>query len=280
MSKIKNSFVVLYGEGGSGKSTSIATLFKLREQRPGMRVIFLSTESNAIPGIQFGLDHHKIKVEPKQFYVAKVEQKTKKKAFVAELAALRQFAKDTIDTTYNVDKKTNANKDKYTFYIDVVSKLTNVVGVDYVTGEEVDLGNIGELTEQDILVVDGLSLIVAGIWSLIQGDRMMNAQNDYQVVQKALKEFTINLTQALDCGLVLLAHAEQDKQGLWRPAINCGQALHGSFGGVFTDIIYAYRTQANAFKWAGKKLGYETIARSLPFQDSLDPDFSKYNLFK
>lgn len=279
VSKIKNSFILLYGSGCTGKSASLATLFKLRAIRPKQRVIYLTTEKNALPGIGWGLARHNITLAPKQFYYAQVKAK-QKKAFGAEIVALKKFAASTIDATYAPEGKTNANKDKYTFFIDVCSGLHKFSGIDYVTGEVEDLGNIGELEEQDILIVDGLTPIVHGIWNLIQGDRKMNNINDYQIVQKQVKDFTQELVNSLDCGLVLLAHEEFDEAKILRPAINCGQKLHGSFISVFTDTIYSYKTMANKFCWAGKKMGVETAARNFPPVDTLEQDFSLYNFFR
>ncbi len=279
MSRVKQAIILLYGSGCVGKSFSLATLFKLRDIRPNQRVILLCTENNSLPGIEQGIRHYNIKLEPDQFIIVEVKPK-QKRAFKAKAAAFRKFASGTKEQVYSSPKDTNANKDKYTYLIDVIDKLESLTGYDYVTNEEVKLGNIAELEEEDVLIVDGLTPIIHGIWNLVQGDKLVNDQNEYQIVQKQVKDITQELVSSITCSLVMLAHEEQDKKGITRPHLNCGQALHGNYIGAYTDTIYAYKTMANKFCWAGKKLNVETGNRNFPASDSLEPDFSKYFFFK
>ena len=60
--------ILLYGEGGSGKSSSIATLFKYLPKYPDLKVRYLCTEANALRGMISGIKHHKIKLEPNQLH--------------------------------------------------------------------------------------------------------------------------------------------------------------------------------------------------------------------
>lgn len=271
---IKKPAVLLYGGGCVGKSFSLASIFKV----PKKRLIVLSTENNAIAGLEKGLAHYKIKLEPNQLIIAKVTPKSKK-AFSAKLNAFKTFAANSVTANYSTDKNSSANKDKYTYLIDVIAKLTKLNGVDYVTGEEVELGNIAELEEHDVLAIDGLTPIVHGIWNIVQGDKLVNDMNDYQVVQKQVTDITSELVNSVDCTLIMLAHEEVDSKGVLHPSINCGQALHGRYIGHYTDTIYAYKTMGGKFVWSGKKAKVETGARSYPAEDNLEPDFSLYDFF-
>jgi hypothetical protein len=282
--EIKQAVILLYGLGCAGKSFSLATLFKLRDIRPNQRVVLLSTERNSLDGIRRGLVHYDIKLEPEQFYYMIVKPKNKK-AFSAMLPALEKFAKETVSATMQTAKDTNANKDKYTYFNDVVRGLHRIKAIDFVTKEETDLGNISDLEEEDILIVDGFSPISLGIWALLQGDRMVNQLGDYQVVQKTINDFTSELVNSIDCSLIMLAHADRvmddiQKIELMRVALNAGIALSGKYIGHFADVIYAYCTNAGKYVWAGKKLGVETAARNFPMEDNLSPDFSLYNFFR
>ena len=285
MNDVKQAIILLHGLGCSGKSFSLATLFKLRDIRPEQRVIILATEKNSLDGIRRGLKHYHIKLEEGQLYYQIIKPKNKK-AFGAEIVALEKFAKDSVTAAYSVKPDSNSNKDKYTYFIDVVKGLHNIKAVDFVTGEEEILGNIGELNEQDILIIDGLSPIVNGIWGLLQGDRKVNVIGDYQVVQKQLNDFTYELVNSIDCSLILLAHSDRlmddiEKTEKIRVSLDCGVAMSGKYIGKFSDVIYASSSPVTGkYVWTGKKLGIETAARNFPQEDNLVPDFSLYNFFK
>lgn len=278
--EVQNSHVLLYGTGGSGKSSCIASLLKLREHRPGMRVVILTTDLNARSGIAFGLELYKITPNKDELYVATIDVTDKTKAFSALVRSLTEFAKDSVSATYTTDKDSNANKDKYRYYIDVCKGLEHIKAVDYVTHEEVKLGNIGMLRNVDILIIDSLSPVIRGMWTLLKGDRLISVQNDYQVIQNQLTLFTETITRSLDCGFIMLAHEERDANNMIRPAINCGQKLHGTYSGMYTDVVYAYKTAVNQYFIAGRRTNTETVARNLPFKDNLVPDLSLYNLFR
>jgi len=282
--RIKQAIILLYGLGCVGKSFSLATLFKLRDIRHNQRVILLSTEKNSLDGIERGLAHYKIKLEEGQFYYTVIKPK-QAKAFKQELIALKKFASETVSQTQSTDKNSNANKDKYTYFIDVIGGLETFTGVDYVTGEEVKLGNIAELGEEDILIVDGLSPIIHGMWSLLQGDRKVNQIGDYQVIQKQINDFTYQLVNNIECSLIMLAHADRimddiEKVEKIRVALDAGVALSGKYIGKYSDVVYAYITAAGKRVWTGKKVGVELAVRNFPEQDQLEPDFSLYNFFK
>jgi hypothetical protein len=284
MNDIKQAIILLHGLGCSGKSFSLATLFKLQNLRPEQRVILLATEKNSLDGIRRGIEHYKISVKPGQFFYQVIKPKSKK-AFTQELVALEKFAKDTVTATYTVKADSNSNKDKYTYFIEVVRGLSNLKGTDYITEEVVNLGNIGELAEQDILVIDGLSPIVNGIWGILQGDRKVNVIGDYQVVQKQLNDFTYELVNSIECSLILLAHSDRlmddiEKTEKIRVSLDCGVAMSGKYIGKFSDVIYANATNSGKYVWTGKKMGVETAARNYPQEDNLVPDFSLYNFFR
>ena len=280
----KQAIILLYGLGCSGKSFALATLFKLKNKRPNQRVIVLATEKNSLAGLERGLNHYNITLEAGQLIYA-IIRPTQKKAFSAELSALKKFAKDSVSAAQSTSKDSNANKDKYTYFIDVVGGLVDFEGIDYVTKEIVKLGNISELGEEDILVIDGLSPIIHGIWCLLQGDRKVNQVGDYQVVQKQIKDFTYELVNNIPCSLIMLAHADRvfddiEKMEKIRVALDAGVALSGKYIGAYSDVIYAYKTNANKFVWAGHKMNVETAARNFPAKDNLEPDFSLYEFFK
>lgn len=281
---VKQAIILLYGLGCSGKSFSLATLFKLRDIRPNQRVVFLTTEKNALDGLQRGLKHYNIKLEENQLFYAVIKPSAKKKAFGQEIKALEKFAGSTVTQAQQTNRDDNANKDKYTYFLEVVKGLHKFVGIDYVSGKELELGNIAELAEEDILIIDGLSPIIHGMWQLCQGDRKVNQIGDYQIVQKQINDFTYELVNSVYCTLIVLAHADRifddiEKKELIRVALDAGVALSGKYIGKYTDVIYTYRQGTNYY-WCGEKMGVETAPRNFPAKDRLTPDFSLYNFFK
>jgi hypothetical protein len=278
---MRKQSIIMFGSPCSGKSTSLTTLLKPEhlKKHPETRLVFLTTESNAQAGLEFGLRHYKIKPEPNQLIIAEVRPK-EKAAFTAKLAAFKEFSKGSMKDAFQVGKDTSANRSKYDYLNRVIEGLVEFSGIDYATGETVKLGNIAELKETDILCIDGLTPIIHGIWNMLQGDKLVNDQNDYQVIQKQVKDITQELVNSTKCSIIMLAHEETDANNKVRIALNCGQKLHGSYVGSWTNSIYCFKTLAGDFRWSGKKANVGDIApRDIPAQDNLIPDFSQYNFF-
>ena len=139
--------IVLYGLACSGKSSAIATLFGLLESRPTQRVVYVVTDRNAISGLEWGLQHYNVQLKEGQLYTSIIERKKvgNKKSFGNEVEALTRFQKQSSSAAQSNDA-TNMGKDKYNYYIDVLNGMNNFKGIDYVTGEEVVLGDVGDLT--------------------------------------------------------------------------------------------------------------------------------------
>jgi len=276
----KQNKVIVYGLGASGKSASIATLFKLKD-RPLQRVIYLCTERNAIPGLEWGLKYYNIELKEGQLYTCVIRNK-KKKAFSNEVRALGLFSKQS-----NADSKTsgsgNNNKDKYGDYINIINGFTDFKGTDYVTKEEVSLGNVGGLEEEDILIIDGLTPIMMSIWEAIKGDRINVNQGDYLTAQHLLRQFTKGIID-LDCSTILMAHADRifddiSKEERIRVALDAGSALAGKYCGSWANVVYQYQDATGKRYWTGKKQGVEVAVRDFPEKDKLLPDFSLYDFF-
>lgn len=276
---IKRANVLLYGNASTGKSFCLATLFKLRDIRPDQRVVVVATERNAISGLLKGLDVYGIELQPKQLYFAEIRPASKK-AFKTKLHALKEYSKATTAQLYAVDKNSNDNRDKYGYFVKVLEQLMSIDAVDYKTKEEVNLGNIADLGSEDILIVDGLSPFVQGLWDLCKGDRIVTTQADYGQVQGQLMSIIYELVNSVECSLIMLAHEEVGADGNTYPALNAGQAIYSKFVGNFSEVIYTYRTMAGKYVWTGKKAKITTAPRSFPAEDNLVPDFSLYNIFR
>lgn len=272
---MKQNKVCLYGLPCSGKSFALASLFKI----PNMKVLLMATERNSLGGLELGLAHYGITLQPGQLSVAIIKKKGK--FLVNELGALKAFVEKSHQEA-QVDK-TSGNKSKYKYFSEIILSLMEFEAVDHVTKETTKYGNIGEMPENLVFVVDGLTPIMRGIWENTKGDRVISQLQDYSTVQYWLNKILEALS---DCppGVILLAHAErhtddfENKEKI-RVAINAGTALNSSFLGNFQNGIYAYRHVDGKFYWAGSKIGVDTAPRDIPAKDNLTPDFSLYPIF-
>lgn len=270
--------IILFGTGGSGKSFSIASLFKnCPEDR---RVIFVGTERNAVSGLERGLEFYDIKLEEGQLIY--VFPKKKEKAFTNLKRAVDSFSKQTKSAALKGNADSTMNKESYTFLQNILGSFENFEGTDYATRRPVKIGNVGNLDSSDILVVDGLSPISHEIWNTVVGDKIAISMNDYMPVQHVMYSLCTNLA-SLDCNVIMLAHVREvtdDKGNVLDRVVDfgCGHAIMHKLTGNFTDIIYAYNF-GKSYYWAGARDKVSCVARVIPKEDRLVPDFSLYNFF-
>ena len=270
--------VILFGTGGSGKTHSLATLFiDAPEDR---RVILIATERNAASGLERGLAYYNITLEPGQLVF--VFPKRKEKAFSNLKRAVDTYAKQTKSVALQGNKDTTMNKEKYTFLQSILGTFEDFTGTDYVTRETVKIGNVGDLDESDILCIDGFSPISHEVWNTIVGDKIAISMNDYMPVQHVIYSLASNLA-SLDCQVIMLAHEKEvtDDKGVVQQRVvdfGCGNAISHKLMGCFTDAIYTY-TFGTKYLWAGNKDKIGCVARVIPKEDRLEPNFSKYRFF-
>lgn len=278
--------VLVYGPGGVGKSASAAT--SLIGAPEGRRLVYLMTERNAVTGLEWGLKHHKLEVKEGQ--IIYVFPREKKKAFSDLDRALDLYGQQSKKEALKGDSDTSQGKENYGFLTKIVKTLASFTGIDYVTGEEVKIGNVGELTEKDILCVDGLSPIGSEIWNKMVGDKIAISMTDYGPPQRVMYSILAELAK-LECHVILFAHAKDEMEeyeiGGGRTATRLkeirvntwvGQANYETLMGLFTDVIYAYK-QGVLYRWAGNKQKVYTVSRTIPPKDNLEPNFSLYNFF-
>ena len=270
--------IVIFGTGGSGKSFSIASLFK--DAPEDRRVIFVGTERNAVSGLERGLEFYDITLEEGQLVY--VFPSKKEKAFTNLKRAVDAFSKQSKSAALKGNAESTMNKESYTFLQNILGAFDNFEGTDYVTRKSVKIGNVGNLDSSDILVIDGLSPISHEIWNTIVGDKIAISMNDYMPVQHVMYSLCTNLA-SLDCNVILLAHVREitdDKGNILDHVVDfgCGHAIMHKLMGNFTDVIYAY-TFGKSYVWAGYKAKVSCVARVLPKEDRLVPDFSLYNFF-
>lgn len=270
--------IILYGAGGAGKTVSVVTA--LLNMPEGSRMVCLMTERNSISGLEFGLAKYNIEVKPGQLITTFPEEK--KKAFVDFERALTLFENQSKTSALRGDSNATQGKENYGYLNKIIKTLSNFTGTDYATGETVSIGNIGELTSNDILVIDGLSPLGNEIWNSLVGDKLAISQTDYGPPQRAMYLIFSQLAK-LECNVILLAHEKEvvdDSGTLAAIKVNTwvGNSSYETMMGLFTDVIYCYRA-GTLFKWAGQRNKVYTVARNIPAKDGLEPNFSTHNIF-
>ena len=188
--------------------------------------------------------------------------------------------------------RTNQNKDKYGYLTSIINNLENFSGEDYVTKEKVTLGNIGNLKgEEDVLIIDGLSVLSEETWKSLIGDKVLISQDDYKPLQKYFSDILEALSKCTNAHLILLAHqiekyetkvgdGGKQYQELVRIEVdfNMGSKPYERWIGKFTDVIHTEKLGIK-YVWETQKMKVHGVARNLPYGGNLEPDFSKYNFF-
>ncbi|MFA5670272.1 MAG: hypothetical protein WC967_13600 [Balneolaceae bacterium] len=270
--------VIIYADAGLGKSFSVATsLIDAPEDR---RIIYLMTERNAAIGFENGLKHYNIK--PKEGQIIYVFPKQKKKAFTNLSRSLKAFVKESKKDSLKGNADTTQGTEHYTYLQDIITTLEDFTGTDYVTGEEVKVGNVAILGSQDILVVDGLSPIGLEVWNSVVGDKIAISMTDYSQPQR-LMHIILNELSILTCPVILLAHEKpltDDKGNLIQLRVNTfvGNANYATLMGLFTDVIHATKV-GPTFRWEVSKPGVYTVSRRITGQSQVEPNFSKHGFF-
>jgi hypothetical protein len=291
---MRKTNILLYGSGGAGKSTSIATVFKLLTKIPNLKVRYLCTESNALVGMEDGLKRHKIELKPGQLHyqVCRPNPLTS----VTSSQIVKEYEDNFLklsDSDALKVKVATGDRAKRTAFITILKGMAVFKGIDYVTKEIEDLGDYLKWDSDTIFVIDSLTSCVDYLVAEVKATRVATIMSDYQHVQSNLmSKIIIPLTEQSQCSIIMLGHptmgedqtvkqpkAEEDKIMKLYPK-TFGQALNDSIVSKFSETIYSYIDRQDNFYWAGKMEGVATSPRRIPRESKLVQDFSKYNIFE
>jgi hypothetical protein len=280
--------VILFGKNSVGKSFAVASLLVPKtdasehemEVFNNRRVIYIMTERNAVAGLKRGIEYYGATVEPGQLIY--VFPKRKEKAFSNMRRAVSSYQNETKVKALQGKADTTQNKEKYSYFDAIFDKLESFSGIDYATGEEIKIGNVGDLDISDILVIDGLSPIYTEVWKVTQGDKIAISQNDFMPAQYLMNDIMQNLG-SIEANVILMAHERDltEKDGtLIETIVNTGVGLstYSTLMGCFTEIIHCYRFGL-LYRWECEKAKVACNSRSMPKESNLVPDFRLYNLF-
>lgn len=290
---MKKTNVLLYGEGGTGKSSAIATLFKLLPKVPNLKVRYLMTEANAMDGMEDGLSRHKVELKPGQlaYQVCKPNPTTA----ISTARIANEFDANFMKKSENDALKVKAeagDRAKHTAFLTILKGMASFKGIDYVTGEESDYGDYLKWDSDTVFVIDSLTSCVDYLVDVVKAARVATVMSDYNHVQTNLmSKIIIPLTEQSRCSIVMLGHptigddntVKQPKEKENRITKlypkSFGQAINNTLVSKFSEVIYCYIDHSDNFWWAGKKIGITTSPRKIPRKDRLTPDFSLYPLF-
>jgi hypothetical protein len=285
--------ILLYGEGGSGKSSSVATVFKLLDKNPNLKVRYLMTEANAMAGMEDGIKRLGITLKKGQLHYMVCRPTYNPKYTSA--AVVKDFRENFLNLSEADALKVKigaGDRSKHNEFISILEGLAVFKGTDYVTKEVDNLGDYLQWDEDTILVVDSLTACVDYLVSTVKGSRAAITQKDYGDVQNNLMaKIIVPLTEQCKCSIIMLGHPViGEDQTVKQPVEESlkitklypktfGQALNNTIVSKFSEVLFAYVDNNDRFYWAGKKAGVATSPRKVPRQDKLDPDFSKYPIF-
>ena len=285
--------ILLYGTGGSGKSASIATIFKLLDKNPEIKVRFLATEANALDGLEEGLSRHKVELKKGQLHYMVCRPTYNPKYTSANI--VRDFKQNYLDLSEGDALKVKigaGDRSKHSEFIAILEGLAVFKGTDYITGEVDNLGDYLQWDTNTILVVDSLTACVDYLVSTVKGSRSATTMKDYGDVQSNLmSKVIIPLTEQCQCSVIMLGHPViGEDQTVKQPKEEelkitklyprtFGQALNDVIISKFGEVIFAYVDRQDNFYWCGKKEGISTSVRKIPREDKLKPDFSLYPIF-
>lgn len=291
---MKKTNFLLFGGSGSGKSTSIATIFKFLEQEPELKLRYLMTETNALDGLLDGLKLHNIKLKEGQL-IYKINKPITSRSTVTSATIAQNFDRNYMKVSAAEAKRVkveSGERAKYSTFYKILVGLSKFIGTDLVTGKETDCGDYLNWDVNTVFVVDSLTACVDYLLEVVKASRISMVQADYMDVQNNLmSSIIIPLTEQALCSVVMLGHpvlgedpdVKQPKD--YEDKImkiyvqTLGQKLNTKLPSRFTEVIYSYVDNMDRFFWAGKRSNVSTSPRKVPRKDKLPQDFSKFDLF-
>ena len=264
---VRSIKAVLYGVSGTGKTVAAATLGKVKGIK---RVMFIAVESNALAGLEAGMEIHKLTTEErKKFKVLRIG--TGRRTVSTLLASVQTVL---TNTTEGIAGKEDLQKGKYTRFTEVIrgmQSFTDIHGVDH--------GNITDWGEDTVVYIDGLTVILETIQQTIIGGKTLLSLPARGILQNMLMQYIRFLTEEVRCHVVLLAHPVRQKStitGVESIFIETGgQALKDKVPSAFTDVIYTASNNGK-YTWSTQALGVLTSARNLPDERVLQPTFENF----
>jgi len=258
--------MLLYGESGVGKTYCTRTLLDA-----GFKVRFLAAENNAITGTEIAMNdwkkQHNKPISEEQY--ALMIPSRPKRTLQDLVTSQENFIKKSLDAQY---KSADPKRKDYTRYLEVLK--ATVAFTDSRTGKV--YGSVDDWGEDTVLIVDSLTILCEAIKQSVIGGKLAVSQPEWGVMQGILVEFLRQLTEDLNCNLVVIGHPVKEEDpvlGITRiyPA-NLGKALNNILPTYFTEVVWAFRDKKK-FYWSTDHKQAVTRNTLLPIEERMEQDF-------
>lgn len=252
-SALSGAKIMLVGDSGTGKTTSLLTLLEA-----GLEVFVIATE----PGYSVLYD----KPNPK-LHVMYV------KPSYGNMHTLLQSAKNTASMTYEgLSKQQDSSRSANNRFVPLLQGLMQFK--DDRSGEL--FGNAGTWGTDRALVIDSFSGLCEAVMSMVVGMRPVVALPEYQVAQKQAYALIQQICYDFRCHFVLISHAERETDevngGSKIMAQGIGKKLAPQLPKIFDDVVLTVRN-GTEFSWDTANSQAQLKTRNLAISAKLPPSF-------
>lgn len=251
-SPIPGTNTLLIGASGTGKTTSLRTLIEA-----GIKPFIIFTE----PGMEVlgGLDEGSYE----WVYIPPA---------TVGFDVLSQRSQTILNSSYeSITKMTDANKRKYSQFLDVLAACNNFTNH---KGEE--FGDVSGWGTDRAIVIDSLSGLSVMAQHLTVGGKPTLAPGEWNIGMNCIESVIMTLTNGTHCHFVLIAHAEKEHDevsgAISLMASTLGKKLAPKLPRNFSDVIQAVRTD-KGWTWTTDAYGADLKARNVPWAANLPPSF-------
>lgn len=247
--------VLLMGDSGTGKTHALRTLIDA-----GVTPFIIATEQNCIQtlkDIPAGKWHYKfINAQPENNW-----------------GNLQDMLSKVNKLSYeNLTKVQDPNKSSYNQLLDVLTTCNKFV----CDCHKEDFGDVSLWDNSRALVIDGLSGLSDMAMGLTVGNKPVRSMPDWGVSQNSLKSIIAQLTTAVRCPFILVAHIDREKDeitgGTSVTVKTLGQKLGPDLPRMFSDVIRAKR-EGNKFSWDTADSQATVVSRNIPIASNQAPSF-------
>ena len=261
--------ILLYGEGGVGKTYSLGTLADWC-QANGKEMFVLFTENSTETLLGYWRDHGKAVPECLHWHQTMTRP--------VGLSQIVEGAKKVGEYTYEMLTKTvdnNRGGENNAFWR-ILTACSNFV--DDRTGKA--FGPVDKFTVDRVFCIDSFTELGNAAAKMVIGSKPTMAPPEYGVAQNNVMNFLRLCTQALPATFVMTGHPTKEKDeisGAVKTMISTGgigTAIIPQIYPLFSDVIWAYREGAE-FWWDTSAYGVVTKTRSLGYKAKIKPDFGQ-----